>query len=162
MKNINKLKSAIIIVVLFAFGLGFVGCEKENSKNIEPTLMQNKEINSSKAKIIIFTFTWDEWGRKKKNCRGGGLCNFRLKRIEIVIGLPKTAPVYKDDKNNYFVELPIDDEFIFEDDSKCLFVDEDIVTLGPDGHSYTLLAGAYSYDRRIGKLGGYVIPLVRR
>ena len=35
MKKINKLKSVIIIVVLFAFGLSFVGCEKEEDINVQ-------------------------------------------------------------------------------------------------------------------------------
>lgn len=33
MKNINNFKSAIIIAILFAFGLSFMGCEKEKNNN---------------------------------------------------------------------------------------------------------------------------------
>lgn len=155
-----------IIIALMAFivGLGLSGCEKEKVNNTIPTSSQNEELNSSKGTIVVFYFTWDEWGRKKKNCDGGGLCNFRLERVEIHIGLPKssvghTSPVYKNEKDDYYVEIPIDEDFVFEDDTKCLYVDEDIEALGPDGNYYVLKAGAYSYDNNIGDLGGYLLQL---
>ena len=44
MKKINKFKSAIIIAILFAFGLNFVGCEKEkdiSGNTLSKSIVQN-------------------------------------------------------------------------------------------------------------------------
>lgn len=50
----------------FIVGLGLSGCEKEKVNNTIPTSSQNEELNSSKCTIVVFYFTWDEWGRKKR------------------------------------------------------------------------------------------------
>ncbi len=160
-------KIAMIALVASFTGLLFSGCEKEKVNHTTPISSQNEGLNFSKGTIVVFYFTWDEWGRAKSNCNGGGLCNFRLERVELHIDLQKssadyTSPVYKDENDNYYVEIPIDTDFVFEDDTKCLYVDEDIEALAPDGQYYILKAGTYSYHNNIGDLGGYLLHLGKR
>lgn len=158
-------KIALVFPILLIFA--FIGCEKEEINGAPFSKHQKEEQISTKGSIVVFYFTWDEWGRKKKNCAGGGLCNFRLESVELYIGFLRSSfchasPVYKDDKNNYYVEIPIDDNFIFEDETKCLYVDEKIEALGPDGNLYMVNAATYPYYKQIGDLGGYRIPLVKK
>ena len=123
------------------------------------------DINDSPERgsvIVGFYFTWDEWGRKKYNCKeGAGLCRFRLETVEIQINFRSSnyAIVYADDRNSYYVNLPVDEKIVFEDDNKMFYIDEDLYAEAPDGKTYKLPAGVYSLDKRIGKRGGYKLPL---
>lgn len=55
MKKINKLRSTIIIAVLFIFGLSFVGCEKEqNLSSNESTLQSTQKSNNQSMTLKEF------------------------------------------------------------------------------------------------------------
>mgnify|MGYP003303677624 FL=1 len=117
---------------------------------------------SERGSVTVgFYFTWDEWGRKKYDCRGAGLCNFRLVTIEIQISLKSEnyAIVYADNRNSYYVDLPIDEKIVFENNDKLFYIDEDLYAKAPDGNTYKLPAGIYSLNKSIGKMGGYRLPL---
>ena len=122
--------------------------------------------NSDRASIPIGLYImWDAWGRKKYDCkRGFGLCNFRIEgiiylEIDIVIkDQTYYAPIYVD-RNSYYVNIPIDEKVIFEDNDKMFYIDEDLYAKAPDGNTYKLPAGIYSLDKSIGKMGGYRLPI---
>jgi len=84
----NKIKFMAIFILMAL--VTFTSCSKDNETtetydenailtqlrfvdvNTRIANMQNAE-NQSRIKIIIVE--WDEWGRKRRNCKGWGLCN---------------------------------------------------------------------------------------
>lgn len=147
---------------LVFIGIVFLACTKE-SINQEQKKNELGQTFNEKGIVVGFYFTWDEWGRKSKNCHRAGLCNFRLEKIEIQIkSVPaKYAPVQSDGSGNLYVEILADKDLEFDDSAHNLFIDEDIYSTGPDGKIYRLPKGIYPLISDLGDLGGYKLPLYK-
>ncbi|PZW37635.1 hypothetical protein LX95_02862 [Mesonia algae] len=115
---------------------------------------------TSREIIIGYHFTWDEWGRKKYDCRRGGLCNFRLEAITIEVGF-RSAPIQGDENGNLYVEILIDNTMPKEYDYEYFPIDEDISFSFDDEETYTINSGLYEKIDSIGKSGGYRLPLIK-
>jgi len=140
-----------------------VSCEKiENTK--ENLSGQNPTTNNSVTKSTAgpgfgIHVTWDEWGRKSKSCYGCGLCNIRIVEPAAIIQ-PKTAPVLIDLNGNLYIEVLVDKDLKFENGTRSFYIDEDIYNKAPNGKTYKLSKGIYKINLKLGKLGGYRLPLI--
>ena len=147
----------LIIIGLIIFGMtALVSCEKEETANLND---KEQTTQISERGTITIVVSWDEWGRKKKNCDGGGLCNFTVEKVEYVNTVDKMAPILDDPNGNPYIEALVDKDLVFEDESESLYIDEDIKSIASNGLTYVMSAGVYQIDYKLGKLGGYTIPL---
>lgn len=129
--------------------------------------MQNAE-NQSRIKIIIVE--WDEWGRKKKQCRGWGLCNAdwfpianrQAKRNTSTNG-SATLLEFDDSLNKYYIDILLADTPPAEIPTEALTlkIDENFELDVEEAISRNLTfnQGDYSYDDSLGEFGGYRIYL---
>lgn len=158
MKNI-KLKFSTLAIL--AVGILMTSCNKSKIEVQGAPVAIEQELGTSSNKdvVTIYWFTWDGWGRKSKDCDGGGLCNFRLEEIEIGFNV---APVYTDTEGNSWVDIEITDGMPAEYDYAFFPVDEDIISLAADGETFVLPAGLYPLDESIGSAGGYKLPLIQQ
>ena len=72
-----------------------------------------------------------------------------------------TTELYQTSDGNYIVFLETPENAPFEDETRALYVDEDLTEIAPDGTILTIYAGTYQFDESIGKHGGYAIPLMK-
>ncbi len=137
--------------------LAFNSCTKDNIETFEsqPTLATF----SDPAVITIYRFTWDEWGKKARDCKGAGLCNFRLEEVEIRIPIRSFSANVEKRDDRLLVDIAANEELIFEDDSRKLYIDEDIYTTSHDDRTFRLPAGEYEFIESIGESGGYRLEL---
>ncbi|HBG70573.1 MAG: hypothetical protein A2W93_02285 [Bacteroidetes bacterium GWF2_43_63] len=148
----NLFFSALLISII---GVSFVSCSKnEIVKNDK----ESNDVPLLKAAepIIGFFFTWDEWGRKKRDCHKAGLCNFRLDEIEIDL---YSVPVQQNEEGDYFVILEFDKSIDFEDDLKNFYIDEDLLAKAPNGTLVKVPFGVYKFNADLGEMGGVELPL---
>lgn len=147
---------AYIFILLLSSILIFSSCHKDLDNPYQRT--DEEVVINPKIDIVIgFYFTWDEWGRKKYNCHGAGLCRFRLEAIVVSIG--KSTPVNINAKGELFVEVPVDDDLIFEDTEKNFYIDEDLFAPAPDSKIYMIPKGVYKFNSSLGEKGGILLPL---
>lgn len=138
-------------------GIGLLSCQKTEILKTNQS-NENFQLNDKQSGPIIgFFFTWDEWGRKTRDCHKAGLCNFRLEEIEIGWFC---VPVQQDENGEYYVEIYFDDSIEFEDEEHTFYIDEDLYTKTPKGDLVLLPEGEYSSNPEIGKMGGVRLPLV--
>ena len=155
----KKIKFFLTTSALLGVIMACSTSDRELSPELSPKTVSNGSTIASKIKVIIgFYFTWDEWGRKSKDCGGGGLCNFRLETISIEIG--NKSVVQGDSNGNYWVDIPIVSSMPQEyTNHEYLPVDEDIVHVMKDGTKVILKSGLYPKYSGICDNGGYRLPL---
>jgi hypothetical protein len=152
MKNI---KYGILFLALV--GIGLVSCQKAEVFKTNQS-NENLQLSDKQAGPIIgFFFTWDEWGRKNRDCRKAGLCNFRLEEIEIGWFC---VPIQQEDNGDYYVEIYFDDSIEFEDEEHTFFIDENLYAKTPKGDWIMLPKGEYPTEPEIGEIGGVKLALV--
>jgi hypothetical protein len=117
----------------------------------------------------VYYIEWDgEWGRTSKDCQGWGLCNFKscwfcCELNGCIIDCSSNEKMYgagiveinpKDNTGFLIIQLSPDNEAEKKaiSNNEILYVDEDIVNC-----DVTLLKGEYSFDKSIGKYGGYQV-----
>jgi hypothetical protein len=168
--------------VVMIFTALFISCSKENKptireqKNISKLLnfvsindrLKEKENTNNRSFIIIVS--WDEWGRKKKDCKGWGLCKAKwFPEFNTKMAIPDpgnggaSIVEYNAIAGKYFFDILLSSpppptllpsDLTFE-------IDEDILLdyLPEAGTSMKILAGSYIFNGSIGSNGGYRIYL---
>jgi hypothetical protein len=125
---------------------------------------------NSLFKEVIIIVTWDEWGRKKKDCKGWGLCNadwfpqfdnamqnpVKSNGSESILEFDPARQRYYFDillAENPPAHIPVSE--------LPLVVDEDIVLkLAQEiGNDLSIKQGDYNYDQTLSQFGGYRIYL---
>lgn len=162
MKKRNLLLTLMAIIAIASAALIFNSCQKEEQlENQLQTKPINSQLNNEKGKVVI-TVSWDCWGLKKYDCaHGAGLCRFKIS-IEYEEAEKIAASTFYDDKGNLFAEVLVDEELVnqFEGEDYSLYIEEDLYSEASDGTLYMIPKGAYELNPDMGKLGGYVIPLL--
>lgn len=162
MKKRNLLLTLMAIIAIASSALIFNSCQKEELlKNQLQTKPINSQISNEKGKVTI-TISWDCWGRKKFDClKGAGLCNFRIS-VEYEETEKITASTFYDDEGNLFAEILVDEELVkqFEEGDYSLYIEENLYSEASDGTVYMIPEGVYEMNPDMGKLGGYIIPLL--
>lgn len=170
----NKLKITTLFLLLMGFS---ISCEKnEETKNIDEDMIASKltfvDINTRLAsfgdKKPVVIVEWNEWGRKKKKCRGWGLCNavwFPPPQEKSVSTNPDGGASileYDDIQDKYYVDIllaaPVPNDITLED--IILRIDEEIELVDIQtlvSRDLTFPVGSYSLDTSLGNYGGYRI-----
>jgi hypothetical protein len=136
----------------------FVSCKKDTTKVVTTKILE-KETRKPKG----FLFTWDEWGHNEEgtlgapaSCPGGGLCNFRLKKIKLgAIRNIKESPL-ESDGANYFIIALIDNTYPMGEINNFR-ITKTITQIDEFGDSYTMNVGVYPFDSN---LQGFKIPVI--
>lgn len=168
MKFRCKSFSASVIAIVAATAIAVItvtGCSKEGIVDTPNNSQSSEKVSASSEGLIPLlniSFSW-YWHRKKYNCmRGWGICGFT---IDIKPGSKgencNATDIYQTSDGNYIVFLEAPQDAPFDDESKRLYVDEDITETGLDGNYLTIAAEAYQFDETIGNHGGYEIPLIK-
>jgi len=173
MKRFYSVFNFTILLVV----ISFFSCDKSEvvtDENIQTTNQSFNSLNSSKVRFYIYYSTWDEWGRKKKDCKGWGLCNYtdcwfcciddysdqvvdcensqRIENVGIVTIDTET------DTGHMVIEL--DPSISIQNDAivnqKILYIDYDIVTDNSVVH-----ADDYLFDPNVGSYGGYILNVTQ-
>lgn len=147
---------AKIFLLVAIIAIGVVSCEKENVKS-EQNLSTDPAITHQEI-VVRFYFTWDEWGRKNRNCNKAGLCRFRLEEIRIEVNC---VSIFSEEDGDLYVQIPVDELIEFEDEQKNFYIDEDLYAEGPDGFTYTVPSGVYEYNPYLFEQGGFELPLIK-
>ncbi|MDR1345101.1 MAG: hypothetical protein LBK03_00160 [Bacteroidales bacterium] len=154
----------VISIVIVAIALVTISCNKETTeKTVSNVLTEQTQPTVEKAKQLVFEIWWDEWGRKKKNCDGAGLCNFHISlRIEEIKEENHTILYYGDDneEGRMYADILIDNYFQFDEEGTDFYIDEDLYSQDQYGQLYMIPAGQYRFNKGLGKLGGYTIPVI--
>lgn len=156
----NKMKKIISIGLLLTLSVAlvfFYSCNKKNEN-----IASDKISTTKKTKLPIgirAIFTWDEWGRKKFNCRKNGLCYFRLN--DLIVSGSHYTEVQTASNGDLFVEINVDSNIEYEDSTTNLYVDDDITSNNLNGLTLVLPKGTYSFISTIGSSGGYHLPLLQ-
>lgn len=127
---------------------------------------------------FIIIVQWDEWGRAKKECMGGGLCNaewfpeFNERLNPDGSGEGDTPPPLKDhafvvkfeeSSQNYYIDILVKYPMpsILPITFSVLPIDADIVldTQNMLGFDLVLSAGQYSFNQGLEPFGGYRVYL---
>ncbi|MFT4061961.1 MAG: hypothetical protein QM642_06350 [Edaphocola sp.] len=164
------LTTTAVTVGLFGMTM-FYSCQKESteitdstSKANEPMqIMSSSESSTEMSSITLeWRWIWDEWGRAKRDCAGGGLCNFRRdpEQQGNNVASFKQSPFFQDENGSYYVEVWVDEDLVFEDSSKKLYIDEDIINVGSDGITVVAPKGEYPINMSLGVYGAYEIPVM--
>ncbi|MCF6214476.1 MAG: hypothetical protein L3J45_10685 [Flavobacteriaceae bacterium] len=125
----------------------------------------NKQNSQSKSLSKIIIVRWDEWGRKKKQCRGWGLCN--------AVWFPKnksassnggaTLLEFDNSLGKYYIDILLATTPPFEIplDALTLKIDEnfELNVQKAISKNLTFNKGDYLYDKSLGEFGGYRIYL---
>ncbi len=142
---------------LALIGITFISCQKTELSETKKS-NENLQLNEKQAGPIIgFYFTWERWGRKKKNCDGAGLCYFRIKKIRLGWF---SVPIQQDENGEYYVEIFFDDSIKFEDEKHTFYIDENLFAKTPEGDRVMLPEGEYLSNPDLGEMGGVRLPLV--
>lgn len=155
-------KTILTLGIVFLLPTIFVSCQKDKTVSKSPMAQNGQKMQTMSADNTVFLlWEWYGWGRAKYDClSGGGLCGFhRVKtKVEQVAAGSRFSPIFSDSLGNRFVEIWADADLVFEDSTKSLYIDEDIID-SEDGITIKANAGIYSFDNKIGTLGGYIIPV---
>jgi len=162
MKKINLYLTLLAIFAIASATLIFNSCQKEEQLETQlQTKPLTSQVNNEKGKVII-TISWDKWGLKKYDCKNGaGLCNFRIS-FEYEETEKNTAAVYSDKKGNLFAKVFVDEDLVkqFKNEDYSLHIEENLYSKASNGTIYKIPAGDYKLNPEMGKLGGYIIPLL--
>lgn len=154
MKKILIAFSSVALLGMLALS----SCKKDENLITNSTGQTEQLQQISMGVSTSWVWEWDEWGRKKKLCDGGGLCNFR--RVEKTTpATEKSSYIYENPDGTLYVIVAIDNDFNFEDATQRLYIDEDIYHIGDDGATCKVDMGAYEYDSSLGTIGGYIVPI---
>ncbi|PQJ20795.1 hypothetical protein [Tenacibaculum sp. SG-28] len=160
-------------------------CDANNDLKNKTTILEEdiasevtfKEIEKSKvtnSKWCGHIVSWDEWGRKSKDCRGWGLCNAswfqpcKEKKNTSASESKKiksfATEVYREkNTEEYFILLALNKPIPKGINSNDLLfrIDKDIIleTEKSLGHKLTFKTGVYKFDETIDEFGGYKIFL---
>ena len=171
MKKITIITTSVLIIA----SVVFYSCKKDVKNNISISnnyTYKNLKFKNQKSDLYNLKeegggtiVEFDEWGRKKKQCHGWGLCN--------AVWFPKadssTNPIYAaplmfdSGTNKYYIDillsepmpLPIPDEL------QNIPIDEDFIIYSHEysGTDLIFSAGEYPFDITLGDFGGYRIYL---
>jgi hypothetical protein len=121
-----------------------------------------------KAMVKIIIVRWDEWGRKKKNCAGWGLCNAEwfpdLKKANSISSNGgATLLEFDDNLKKYYIDILLAETPSAEipTDLLTLKIDEnfELEVESIISQNLTFNQGEYFYDSTLGEFGGYRIYL---
>lgn len=153
----KKLNSFIRFAVLFpAFVLMSCGTGDQQEELINSTIKQESN-NPSSSKKVIFSATWDDWGRTSRECKGFGLCHYNSCWFCEPLGGKYSGKVEVDDETNLgflFIELDPSEEIQHDaiSNESIFYLDNDLVS-----NNVTLHQGEYQFDSTVGSYGGYKI-----
>ena len=155
-----------IIVVIAGVIVSFVGCNKETViSDGNSSIIEND--NKLPGEPGFWYVTWDEWGRKSKDCGSWGLCNFRAEYVLYDTLFDKStscikhySQVYSQDKSLYYFDIPYDSQYdnLVENTSKTFYIDEDIYDIN-NGYIFRIPEGEYSLMTDISSKNKYHIPI---
>jgi hypothetical protein len=174
------MKTKILLPVLLAIQVaGLFSCTKEVSTNkIIPVEQQLKFLTADdrinryikkNAREGVVIVSWNEWGRKKKDCKGMGLCNAHWFPGNTIITNPdnseggSTILEYDNLNDHYYFDILLavkpptnlttaDMEFIIDYEINL----DTKIELGMD---LVIIPGTYQYESNRGEFGGYRIFL---
>ncbi|MCF6168773.1 hypothetical protein [Lutibacter sp.] len=125
----------------------------------------NKQ-NASKSFAKIIIVRWDEWGRKKKQCNGWGLCNaewFPQNKSSNFSSGGATLLEFDNSLDKYYIDILLDKTPPLEipTDALTLKIDEnfDLDVQEIISQNLTFNKGEYFYDNSLSEFGGYRIYL---
>ncbi len=153
---------AILVVIAGVF-VAFVGCSKKTD-NTETTgsIIDNNEKYWDSG---FWAVTWDEWGRKKKNCDGWGLCNIKIEYVLYDTLFDKSivshySPIYSQDKGTCYFDILYDSQYdcLVEDANKFFYIDDDIYDLN-NGYIFRIPQGEYPLIPCNSSKNKYHIPI---
>ncbi len=163
-------KSKIILALLLGMFVVFQSCEKKEQlfdENMiaERLTFENADFNIDKGPGGILKFTWDEWGRAKKDCDGWGLCNFTLVPNDYKSSSEEynfSAKLEIDLNDNYYFDIvlaePVPEDVPIE--SFPIMIDGLIEVDSYEIIGQNLSAkGEYPFNNEIGEFGGFRIYL---
>lgn len=155
-------KSSMLFVMTMLIALSIVSCTKDADDLSTSENLIEQENPEFKEIVVGFYFTWDEWGRKKFNCRKGGLCNFRLEEITIDIEFEFGfgVPVQTGNNGDHWADIPITESMPADYHYEIFPIDEDIHYTMEDGDTFMVPAGMYPRIETIGEEGGYRLPII--
>ena len=170
-------------ILLFLFiGITITSCEKdETTKQIDENQISknltfidiNSRLESYGLKEGVIIVQWNEWGRKKKDCDGWGLCNAEWFPApeEKSSGLISTNPnggssilEYNPSTDQYYIDILLAAALpdIYTIDDVTLIVDEEIELLNINtviSRNLSIPIGDYTLNNSLGNFGGYRIYL---
>ena len=121
-------------------------------------------LSKIKDKKPIIIVQWDEWGRKKKNCGGWGLCEAEwFPKEEAVIPPPNGGASlleFDETLEKYYIDILLAENA--PTGTPDLKVDEDIELLNIQeltSTPLTIFEGNYELNNSLGEFGGYRIHL---
>jgi len=138
---------------------------------------KNSQTLMAKKKLVILS--WDEWGRKSKNCGGWGLCNAnwfycvdendqevpckdesKSAKSEQTNGLSVLLQ-YDTLKEKYYIEMLLSEPTEISTDLLSLKIDSsfDVKTKEAVGKDLIFKNGDYNFDTSLGEFGGYRVYL---
>lgn len=160
------LKVKIIALTTIAFiAVSFiVACNKSKIIHEKSSVSSTEPELQGKPKVDAIFFTWDEWGHHEdikdlegnvvtSHCPGGGLCNFRVKKIKIKNS--KIAQL-EENENGDYIDVVIDEDYPMTEINNFR-ITNNITEVDEDGKSYTIFSGVYPYNETI---NGYRLPVV--
>ena len=177
----NALKATIVASIIASTLI--ISCKKENlnpgqtsvsfdENEIENSLKfvdVNERIIKIKDKKPIVIVQWDEWGRKKKNCDGWGLCEaewFPEEKSTVIPPPNGWATILELDKisNKYYIDILLAEKVPNHIPIHVLKlkIDKDIELLNIQDFipvPLTIYKGDYKVNHSLGKFGGYRIYL---
>ena len=159
---------SLMVSVIIGTSLFFTSCKKYSDEDTiikEQTLKyseNNSVINDETPvpKKVIITITWDKWGRKKKDCNGAGLCNFRIEIQIIKSSSAYSAELYYNRDGNAYIDVLIDNLYVFDSESTDFYIDDDLYSQDKNGQLYMIPKGRYKFNSALGTQGGYTIPVI--
>ena len=179
--NFKKMKKTVLILVFVGFIATFISCDKEGQnvsltekENFNEDLIpqklsfQKNNLNPyNRGEIIIVE--WDEWGRKKKDCKGWGLCDAvwfpkaEEKSVNSDFSVYSTILQFDQISQKYFIDIllsevvpidiPIELYPLPVDESFIIYTEEAI------GRNLIFEEGEYPFDETLGSFGGFRIYL---
>lgn len=188
MKNLKILIVLIMSITIFSCNESDESIEKLSIEENEiSSLLSFKSIDfdelSTSKKWCGHIVSWDEWGRKRKNCGGWGLCNAswfescpqqvgegeekniknKIQKLKSSNGFA-TKVYVEDSSGRNFIILPLKTALppTIDIDDISLKIDEDIVLKTENsslGRNLTFRSGVYQFNRDIDEFGGYKIYL---
>lgn len=180
----------IIYTVFFASLLILTSCSKEDSVDLVDSVNEDsiaKELvlvdysktnlnarneTATNGKLIIVR--WTEWGRKKRNCAGWGLCKahwfFCVDENNNQVDCfgrnsnsnGYSTPLQFDETDNrYYVDVLLAEPTTIPEQSLTLKIDENFMldTSLAIGKDLTFSEGDYVFNRQLGEFGGIRVYL---
>lgn len=158
------IKLSFLVIVGIASITSCTKLENEKSSNSEVlsfVKIEERQLGLQTARPGITLVEWEQWGRKKKNCGGMGLCDADW--------FPEAGRPTPINGGSSIIEQNSNDEFYFEilfsqtppSNLEDFIIDEDIF-LDTEIHlgvNLTIKAGTYLVNTDLGNYGGYRIML---